>query len=386
MGNMSDHAIPSPNPAPPTPLGESASSISLLDAQDPFTDPPITRYFDDDAGDQDDDFPPMYSDHDAAVGVPNPLLPPAAPKLLIEPLKEDANAAYYLDGRLDNDPEFLQQQVKLLALIPPRPFVRLRGVHRETAKKDGKSEHSERVDFDVHIELTSLLYTDIQRQQAWRSLQTVSDFDKVRRGTVFATRAPGFGGSGIPSAATPTVQEWCHRYCASHAGLKTFVLERRIDGWDWDRVRRRLDDLVRATNYRGRWEVTFPVQNARVEIMNDCRTNRLRLNTWIRLVCAFTLMFLFTWPWLFFRTRRYETVYAEWQMSRVDHGRRLYASLAEDRWYNLWARSIQRALLNRRQGYLDQGDLEANDYAPVQVSVEEAMGMVNRSFGWGNDQ
>ncbi|OAQ97356.1 hypothetical protein LLEC1_03420, partial [Akanthomyces lecanii] len=206
---------------------------------------------------------------------------------------------------------------------------------------------------------------------------------------------PGFGGSGGQAAecGTPTVEEWCHRYCASSAGLKSFALERRVTGWDFERLEQKLYKLVRATNYQGHLCVKFPVHNNRVEIYNECRTNRWRLTKWIEILCYVTLTFLLTWPWLFFRTRRWETVYVAWPLRDPQTGR--YASLSEDQWYNMWARTIQTACLARRQGILDQGDVQRMEmpeamargggFAGVVQAGADAMGVVNRSFGWGGD-
>lgn len=419
--------VPSPNPE--SYPGESPGAI-FLRAASSTAPPPSHRhgqYFDDPAaqaayestggggGDDDDDLPPLYTDHDefadaASAATFDPLVPRGLGDPLVQPFgtaADDGATASYLDPRLDSDPAFLVDHVARLAALPPRPFVRLRGTHQERRRgtshgKDDKGRHEreEVVDFDVRVELTHLLYTDIRTHSSWRSVTTAGNLEKVRRGTVFAQRAPGFGGSGpADEGGALDLEGWCHRFCASGAGLKCFTLRRRVEGWDWELLRRRLEALVRATNYRGRCAVTFPVRNARVDVYNDCRANRWRLTGWICFVFYATALFVFAWPWLFFRTRRWETVAAEWHMSRPTAvpGRREYAAgLSEEQWYGLWARAIQRAMLERRDAELDQGDLErsAAEVAPpgegglagvVRAGVD-AMGVVNRSFGWGGDQ
>ncbi|KND91989.1 hypothetical protein TOPH_03354 [Tolypocladium ophioglossoides CBS 100239] len=382
MGKPSD-LDPVPSPNPPSYLGESASSIFLRAASSAA--PPSSRrhgqYFDDPAtqaayegaGSDYDDLPPLYTDHeeysDAHAAPFDPLVPGGLGDPLVQPFghSDDGSTAYYLDPRLDSDPAFLVNHVTRLAALPPRPFVRLRGTHRERRRGGDKDRHGreEVVDFDVRVELTHLLYADIHTHASWHSVTTAGNFEKVRRGTVFAQRAPGFGGSGpAEEGGAPDLERWCHRFCASDAGLKCFTLQRRVDGWDWDLLRRRLEALVLASNYRGRCEVTFPVRSARVDVYNDCRANRWRLTGWICFLFYATALFVFTWPWLFLRTRRWETVAVEWHMSRPTTGvpaRREYAAgLSEEQWYGLWARAIQRAMLERRDGELDQGDLERN--------------------------
>ncbi|KAF4972626.1 hypothetical protein FSARC_843 [Fusarium sarcochroum] len=316
-----------------------------------------------------DDPPPSYTviDNETPHANPFDLLPMSVSSLGLHPFKGTSkdNTVYYLDKRLDTDPEFLEHHINDLAKEPPRPYVRIQGLHGET-KKSGEERRSKNVmDFDIHVELTPLLYEEMATRRSWRRLRAVNNFDKVRRGTVTSTRAPGFGGSGPPEEGTPGVAQWCYRYCANKAGLKAFVLERRLTGWDFALVGSRLESLVRATNYRGQIKITFPTTNARVEIYNDCRTNRWRLTRWIVLVFYFTLLWIFSWPWLSFRTRWFETLYVEWPMSRPDRqGTLRYACMSEDQWYRLWRRPIQRAVLARRHGRLSQDDIDDAYVAP----------------------
>ncbi|KAK5993923.1 hypothetical protein PT974_07361 [Cladobotryum mycophilum] len=350
MGKPSDKLpVPSPSPSGPrTPLSQPSSAINL-DTTPPENNSSGTRF------------------HSAV----DPLAPSGIRGLglSIEPFAHDARSdiVYYINEDLETDPSFLENTLNTLSKMPPRPFAVIRGTHTETRRNndDDREENRQVVDFDLEIEMTHLLFTDIHNPQhgAWREIKTVGNFEKVKRGTVFATRAPGFGGSGTAESGEPSVQEWCHRFCASSAGLKNLSFERRVVGYDWDLLERRLEDLVRATNYRGRLDISFPIRNSRVEIYNSCRTNRWRLTKWIYIVSIITLMFLFTWPWLFFRTKRWQTVYAEWEVSREEDdgtGRvtRRYASMSEEAWYNLWAKAVQKAVLERKQGALDQGDLE----------------------------
>ncbi|KAI9898702.1 hypothetical protein N3K66_007062 [Trichothecium roseum] len=414
MGKPDDHDAAVPSTRAP-PFTEPSSSISLHTQQDDYHShhQQTDRYFDDDPAElQGDDLPPLYTDHvdDQPVtgsgpgtgGLVNPLLPAGVSGPKLRPFRRETATGreFYLDRRLDTDAVFLEEHIRALSHVPPRPSVHLRGTHHaSTSSSDGKrTERKEVVDFDVTLDLTHLLYEDITRARAaWRTVVPAVNFAKVRRGTVFPTRAPGFGGSGsaVPEQGTPDLAEWCRRYCESRYGLRVFALERRVEGWDADLVRSKLEGLVRATNYRGDLQIDFPVLGSRVEVYSDCRTNRWRLTRWVEMLFVLTLLFLLSWPYLFFRTRWWETVEVHWHMSVVgDDGRKRYASMSEERWYNLWARPIQRAVLERRQGVVDQGDLEPGDAesgpfrvgfgGAVQAGVE-AMGIVNRSFGWGGD-
>lgn len=412
MGKPSDTAS-SPDlstSSTPSHLNEPAASITLSTSSYFPSDhhpPPSHRYFDEDPTElTNDDLPPLYTDHEefnTGSSAPfDPLLPQSAtrgdPFETVHSFRHDETTTYFLDPRLDRDPDFLADHIHKLSMVPPRPFVRIVGTHTE--KTGDKNKETRTItDFEIEIELTHLLYSDIRTAQAWRTLTVASNFEKVRRGTIFASRAPGFGGSGAtPEEGTPELREWCRRYCASKAPLKCFTMERKVEGYDWDMLRRRLEGLVRATNYRGHVKIEFPVRHSHIHVYNDCRVNRWRLTTWIAMIFMFTLMFVFTWPYLFFTTKRWETVTTDWRMSEPTAvpGRKKYVSMSEEAWYGVWAGTIQKAMLERRRGQLDQGDLERTRageaegertegfVGAVRAGVE-AMGVVNRSFGWGGD-
>jgi hypothetical protein len=403
-----------PPTTPPIRLGEAADALSLHATSGHHSD----RYYDDDPTElslPDDDLPPLYSDgpeDSAFAGAPilplGPQIKPDAPALFLR----DANTGdeYFIDKRLDTDPIYLEKQIEYLSAFPPRPFVQLRGTHTETVKKGDKTERNTIVDFDVKLDLTPFLYANINTLTAWRELRTAENLEKVRRGGLFASRAPGFGGrsTGAVQLETgdgkATLKEWCHRYCASHSGLKTMLLRRRVVGLDEELLRTKLENLARATHYRGHLKVTFPVQNERAEIYSDATANRWRLTWWVQWLFMFTLLFLFALPYLFLRTARYEVVFADWAFSRPGaDGRKEYVSVSEAQVYNIWGRAVQKAILARKQGVLDQTDLRDAD-APepgfeglahsgdggaavgsiVRAGIN-AMNVVNRQFGWGAD-
>lgn len=356
---------------------------------------------------------PLLPDYDHHHSQPDPFSPPDGLDHL-QPFRRTNACADYLDPRLDSDPAYLESHIRGWAALPPRPFVRVRGTHSERRRSaDGKHERREIVDFDVRVELTPYLYADAAARRAWDELHTVGDGDKVRRGTVCRRRAPGYhrrsGGQGdaaghveLGAPDKPGLAQWCHMYCASHSGLKVFELRRRVVGFDEARVRAHIEEMVRRTRYRGRVLVSFPVEDETVRVWNDCRTNRWRLTSWVYTFFCLTMLWLLSWPYLFFRTRRFETVRSEWYFSRADgRGGKAYVSLSEDQWYNLWGRALSRAVLSRKQWTLDQNDLlEAEGAGPafnsgvpaIDGGVDfvmaglNAMNEVNRHLGWGEDR
>ncbi|EON97091.1 putative abc transporter protein [Phaeoacremonium minimum UCRPA7] len=368
---------------------------------------PGDSYLDHDAPElQDDDLPPLYEDvADSSsssapllASTPTNVLPPSA----ISCTYKDANTGLecFLDPQLDADPKYLESHLRYWASIPPRPYVRVFGSHRERVDNNGKKENKSVTDFDVKVELTPYLFSDASNRISWRGLSTVENGEKTRRGTVLRKRAPGHKQAiEVGHTDKPTLAEWCHLYCASHAGLKVFSLKRKVTGFDAEKLKERLESMVRQTNYRGSLQVTFPVVNDQVDVYNDCKTNRWRMTNWIAWLCYLTLMFIFTWPYLFFRTKRFEVAVAEWPFSRPgQNGTKEYVSISEDQWYNMWARAVSKAVLEKRQATLDQQDLISSQsmdqpFNTGSSTVDGALGFlraavsatneVNRQLGWG---
>ncbi|KAK6214529.1 hypothetical protein LQW54_004250 [Pestalotiopsis sp. IQ-011] len=376
-------------------------------------------YNDDDAPELDidalDELPPVYSDviEEASLSAEAPLLggeassssaPAARSSSQYRPHSTDAGTGteYFIGGRLETPAE-LEKHVRHLAAKPPRPFIQILGTHQASKKKsDGKSETVRETDFDITVELTPYLYSNAQYGKSWTQLRTVDNAEKVHRGTSLRKRAPGSKQDlEVGGAPKPSLEEWCHRFCASHAGLKCFALRREMTGFDFAKVKEELHALVRSTNYRGNLQITLGSRDAVVEIYNEARINRWRLIGWLRFLFFITLTFLFAWPYLFFRTKRWEVAVAEWPFSRMAEGSaREYVSISEAQWYNLWGRAIVKAVLEKRQTTLDQADLRRSQepepsFETGNATVDGAMGIfragmsamneVNRQLGWGGD-
>lgn len=387
-----------------------ADSVSLH--TNPGGSESFPPYNDDDAPELDidalDELPPIYTDvaEESSASPEAPLLGDPAParssQYRAHSTDVGTGAEYFIDRRLESPAE-LEKHVRFLASKPPRPYIQVLGTHQASRKKsDGKTENVKVTDFDVSVELTPYLYSNAQYGKSWTQLRTVDNAEKVHRGTSLKKRADGAKQDlEVGGAPKPTLEEWCHRFCASHAGLKSFTLKREMTGFDFQKVQQELHSLVRSTNYRGHLEVRLQTKDASVEIYNEARINRWRLIGWLRFAFFITLMFIFAWPYLFFRTKRWEVAIAEWPFSRMAEGsRREYVSITEAQWYNMWARAIIKAVLEKRQTVLDQADLRrAQEPEPSfetgNTTVDGAMGFfragmsamneVNRQLGWGGD-
>ena len=383
-----------------------AGSSSDPDAVSLHTQPG-DRLFDD-GPELSDDMPPLYSDIEPDSSSNAPLLPVIHnPSYVLDAVdggtrQVDANtgAEFFINSRLDEEPKLLEHQIQLSATKPPRPSIRILGQHTQTVSENGKKEKKAVTDFDVSLELTPYLFSDATTGASWTELRTVEDSEKTKRGTILRKRAPGIKRDiEISANSKPTLAEWCHRYCASHAGLKSFTLRRQVLGFDEEKMKQKLELLVRGTSYRGSVKITFPVKEEYVVVYNDCKVSRWRLTPWVVWLCYLTFLWLFTWPYLFFRTKAFEVAVAEWPFSVTEpDGRKRYVSMSEDHLYNLWGRAISRAVLDKRQCTLDQEDLIASQTTPEQPfanALEGAPGFlraginaitaVNRHLGWGGD-
>jgi hypothetical protein len=180
-----------------------------------------------------------------------------------------------------------------------------------------------------------------------------------------------------------------------------FKMTRVVAGLDEDYLSEQLTTLVLNTNYRGHLKITFPIENPSVEVYSNHRINRWRHNTWIYLLFLITFLWIFSWPVLFFWTKKYSVVKSAWPFSKEgEDGRRVYATMSEKQWYSRWATAIEKAALAKRQDLLTEEDLATGNEQPPAVNsgnqvVDQAIGLlgagirayheVNRQVGWGYD-
>jgi hypothetical protein len=185
------------------------------------------------------------------------------------------------------------------------------------------------------------------------------------------------------------------------ANPSRFKLTRVVTGLDEAYLTEQLTSLIQNTNYRGHLKITFPVENPSVEVYSNHWVNRWRQNTWIYLLFLVTFLWIFAWPTLFFRTKKYSVVKSAWPFSRgCENGSNTYATISESQWYNRWARAIEKAALAKRQAVLTEEDLATVNQPPATVNtgnqiVDQAFGLlgagvrayqeVNRQVGWGYD-
>ncbi|TLS29743.1 hypothetical protein PpBr36_01875 [Pyricularia pennisetigena] len=352
--------------------------------------------------------PPSYDSvpepQQQAVAQPHPQGQGISDAEIIQPFAVSSKdgAESFMDMRLDRDPDFLEANIKIWAQKPPSFYMQVHGTHRErrTRRTNGRTEtYTVTVtDFNVGVPLHGFLFGQprpgqTSPPQSFSWIRTVENHEKVPRGTVRARQGPMpakvEGVEEPPSEAMPkpTLQEWCHRYCASFAGRKTFVVERRVGGLDVARLEANAMAIVRSTGYSGDVSITFDSFGTEVEVLSSNKINQWRRFTWLRIVCYVTFLWIFTWPFLYFFTKKFHCVYVEWPFSRIrSDGLKEYVSLTEDQMLEVWGRAMFNAVTARSTDVLNQQDLMT---AQAAGGVGYGMGgfgnSINQQYGWGRD-
>ncbi|KAK5133735.1 hypothetical protein LTR08_007385 [Meristemomyces frigidus] len=271
-----------------------------------------------------------------------------------------------MDARL-NDPEALYGYIwAYLSVLPPRPAVRLQGWHHQTVRRNNKKETERVIDFDLVFYLCAHLPTatpaalGMGDTGGWQP-RIAANGDSVHRGSWRKTRASGHtqdievGGD----AARRTLAQWCEDYCADKAALKIFRVTRDVPGLDREYLRNQLDVLARSTQYRGHVEVTFPIAEKHVDIYSAHVVNRWRIG-WVRWLFYLSFLWIFTWPILFFLTKRWDVYTVDWcyswsapQRSGPDGGtvvKKKYHGMTEQMWFAKHAQLIKGLVVEGWQG------------------------------------
>ncbi|CAH0027608.1 unnamed protein product [Clonostachys rhizophaga] len=257
------------------------------------------------------------------------------------------------DDRSDGDPEFLERWVRHMASKAPSPYIHITGNHRETKRDmNGKSKTETVEDFRILVSLQNYLWPNFNpRGEQVMNFDTVDNGESTFRGTVFKKRAPGSKGNIEVGTDKPSLEEWCHRYCAKAKSTRCFRLTRTVTGLDEQLFRSRLEGLIRGTNYKGKLSIEFPVADRAVDIYSTTWMNNWRTTDWIRWIFYLTFLWIFSWPILYFTTKKYYVVRAEWPFAKVNpQGRKTYTTVSEEQWIENFGPAVQQLCLDRYQG------------------------------------
>lgn len=121
-----------------------------------------------------------------------------------------------LSRAISSDPDLLQDFMAMEARLMPNPTVRMMGTHTETRYRDKREESTTVTDFDITVSLANLLVSP------WRRTRVVENGVKAYRGGRTRSIAKGFKIDSEGTRPAPSLKEWCHRFCASSASLKTY--------------------------------------------------------------------------------------------------------------------------------------------------------------------
>lgn len=358
--------------------------------------------------DEMNDTPPAYSD--ASGSVNEPLLRAATPRATIRKdhdvriFKKYDGLEMVMDSTFDTDPVYAEELVREWCTYPAQQMIKIQGTHTDDSRGAMKNERTV-VDFEIDIPLVDYLM-DASGRNIWSKLQTAGNEKKTYRGGVLQSKGP------VPRRgpdAEALIEEypklsltaWMHLYCASHAHLKSFRVQRTVSGLDTNYLNAALQALISSTNYRGHTRITFPIANAATEMHSTNRINLWRFNQWICFFFYVTFLWLITWPYLFFATRKWAIVSVDWPYSVTDeYGVKTYASISEEEWFGKWAKCIKGAVLAKKKGTLTGHDLVASEVPepPFRSGsaaidrVVEVFGAgirgareVRRQWGWGGD-
>ena len=238
------------------------------------------------------------------------------------------------------------------AKYPPKYTARILGKHAELhGNTYSNGFNSERFgvftvfDFAVGLDMTHLL---VPSPDASHSLLS-QDFD-IPLPRVKAYRGHRTKTDCVQESA-PDAEAYVHSYISSPFPLRSFSLNRRILPHDSAALKALITALVRSINYRGDLSVTFAITNSRVTVYSPCWQNHYREKLWLRWIFYLTFLWVISWPYLWFITRRWEVETTALPCSRASEGEnKQYTTKSRESFVKEWETSVTRAVLERMQG------------------------------------
>ncbi|KAK8128191.1 hypothetical protein PG984_009299 [Apiospora sp. TS-2023a] len=208
-----------------------------------------------------------------------------------------------------------------LATVPPKPQIIVQGTR------------GRRVDFSIKMNLMSLLVPS-DPQDRLDYLRVVKRDEMACRGGAQPSLKPDVPGGSL--------REWCERFVADPANIKTFLLERAVANLDTNWIEGQLRSLVAATDYNGHVTVAFPVTHCKVLVQSPDKVNK----------------FFTSVSALFTGKSKYEVVKAVWPFATAknnEQGRKCIVQ-SEKTWWEEWKDPIKYAIATKRHGYVTNED------------------------------
>ncbi|KAL2066995.1 hypothetical protein VTL71DRAFT_1419 [Oculimacula yallundae] len=321
----------------------------------------------------DEELPP-YQDEPAEA----PLLPAASPNFSYVPpdvpfMTHDLSCREFRTRfpLYSTDSSALYQMIKTQCCYPPSYFVQLHGTHTETRRNGNKETKDKIEDFLVTVNITNLL-----GGLGKGEIEFLPDNKRGYRGTRIVSLKPTVTAETDTEEGSDELKRWCDRYVADKSGWKSFTLKRKIINHDKKKLEQLLRSAIAETNYRGHLSVDFPEQRTSLIVYSPGKINEWRITTWIRWVFYCTFLWLFSWPFLFFITARYETIKAVFKYADSPPGddmTRRCTVMSEVEWFHRWQSAIKRAAIARmicKDGALDEDYRIATERADVRGQLQ----------------
>ena len=181
---------------------------------------------------EDEALPPPYSDDpDAApdsgaalvAGDEDSLPGNVEPGQFVQKQGAKGSAHTWLSTTHTSDPVLLQKFVNDRIYACPMPTITIHGEHTET-RDDGKNKKKEKkVDFDIRLDVTNTISRrrTHSSEPMWAEVSTVENAYKTYRGTISKSMDKRSRADTESAREKPSLEEWCHLFCASSSKLKS---------------------------------------------------------------------------------------------------------------------------------------------------------------------
>lgn len=241
----------------------------------------------------------------------------------------------------------LEEQAK----YPPILIARFRGRHTVSVGDERSSSHHTVTDFDIKLDMTHLLVPclDTPKYLRPRGLQHRSIGTRVYQGQRTKRQVSKDIESGI-NAVGAAVQA----YISSEFPVRSFTLQRQILHQDATLLKGLLTCLVKSTDHQGRTEISFPITHNYIRVYSPCWQNKVRSKIWLRWLAYLFFLWIFTWPYLWFVTRRWDVLVSQFPYgSSLENKQRKYMVKGEEAFFKEWKDSLKRAILEKKFGWID---------------------------------
>ena len=275
------------------------------------------------------------------------------------------SATVILSKLQTTDAAALESFVKAQVQVNPAAWIWLHGEHTQKNGTDKNKKKDKVIDFDIKIDVTDTISRRAQimsgengeiGEPEWSYLRIADNLEKRYRGSLFKSVNKRTRQDPEGQALVPTLQEWCHLFCANTSTLKSFEIRHSVVHRDEEKLKRLIEAAIRSTNYRGHISVSFQLSPRSITLQTSHVFNKMRYNKFLYWFCIIFQLWIITWPILFFMTKRWAVVSVMWPYRKYMNRRPQEQSeatprlMAEDEWARKYQYTIQQGVLSRAQG------------------------------------